>query len=212
MTEHSLPSTSDLAPRSRRPLVFAWSVVGLLTAAAIGAGVYAANLRLRANDVELRLVDAAMRMQQAEVRGGEAQAFADGLREHLTVLGARDLVAVALTAPGDGPAAGRLYVSVSGGIVLGDGGKPHARGAAILVSLQGLTPLPPGQIYQLWWQHTGAPASVGVIQPDVTGRATAEFDLPTGLTSPERVFVTVEPDGGAPAPTTTPVLTGTLRR
>lgn len=60
--------------------------------------------------------------------------------------------------------------------------------------------------YQLWQLGEGAPIPVGLFRPDVDGAVAARFDELDPTTAP--IAVTVEPDGGSPAPTT-PILAST---
>ena len=41
----------------------------------------------------------------------------------------------------------------------------------------------------------------GLLKPDDTGRATAAFDTPPAIGTPTGLAVSIEPDGGVPAPT-----------
>jgi hypothetical protein len=51
--------------------------------------------------------------------------------------------------------------------------------------------------------------SAGFVTPDTTGRATAVFQTPADIGAPIAVAVTLEPEGGVPAPTGEKVLVGT---
>lgn len=75
-------------------------------------------------------------------------------------------------------------------------------GKSVLVT-DGMAPAPAGRTYQIWYlSESGAPASAGFV-PD--GGSTAVV-LEGDLAGASGVGVTVEPVGGSPAPTTTPVL------
>jgi len=72
-----------------------------------------------------------------------------------------------------------------------------------VVQIRGLSELPAGRDYQLWAiPPDGAPLPVGLMQP-VEGAATHSVpgEVGTGWT----FAVTVEPEGGSEAPTTTPI-------
>jgi anti-sigma-K factor RskA len=46
------------------------------------------------------------------------------------------------------------------------------------------------------------PISAGwLLKPDASGRANVLFDTPADLPKPQKMAVTIEPDGGVPAPT-----------
>lgn len=108
------------------------------------------------------------------------------------VLAARDAAMVPLTGP-EGVTANFHYAVSEGRGVL---------------SAQGLEPLDDGRVYELWILREDALEPAGLFQPDADGRATAvvagRFDDAAG------VAVSVEPEGGMPAPTGPVVLEGTI--
>lgn len=110
------------------------------------------------------------------------------------VLRASDLVTYTLTA--SDPARGahaRAYVSHKDGMVF---------------TAEGLPALPAGRVYQLWVIVDAKPVSVGVFEPDATGRVHAVMDTPPISVMPARVAVTIEPTGGLPQPSGAVYLTG----
>ena len=68
--------------------------------------------------------------------------------------------------------------------------------------------LPNAKVYELWLLSTGSAVPAGLLSPAADGK-TAPV-LATGLTSADKVGVTVEPAGGTSPPTTTPILVMTL--
>lgn len=69
----------------------------------------------------------------------------------------------------------------------------------------GLDTPPAGDTFQLWViDADGTPTSAGTFEPDDAGNATRVMEATP--TSGEIVGLTVEPDGGSDAPTTTPIL------
>jgi hypothetical protein len=93
---------------------------------------------------------------------------------------------------------------------------PRASGRAFLSRARGLVfaaadlpPLPAGRGYQLWVVTAAAPVSVGMIQIDNTGRAAQAFPAPATPDPIAAVAVTIEPQGGVPAPTGDKYLVGT---
>ncbi len=74
----------------------------------------------------------------------------------------------------------------------------------------GLAPTPVGKAYELWIIADAAPVPAGVFQVDADGRAV--FRLPAGLefAGVKTFAVTVEPEGGTPAPTGPMVLAGAV--
>ncbi|HWN32927.1 MAG TPA: anti-sigma factor [Pseudonocardia sp.] len=80
----------------------------------------------------------------------------------------------------------------------------HARDRAVLLVAD--LPAPPaGHTYQAWLiGGAGQPRSAGLVPPDPgTGAPPLQF---TGLAGATKVGLTVEPAGGSPQPTTTPVV------
>jgi anti-sigma-K factor RskA len=79
-------------------------------------------------------------------------------------------------------------------------------GSSVLIT-DDLAPAPAGQTYQIWYlSDSGAPVSAGFV-PDARRSAVL---LQGDLGAANGVGVTVEPEGGSPAPTTTPVLAVTV--
>jgi anti-sigma-K factor RskA len=75
-----------------------------------------------------------------------------------------------------------------------------SRSRGVLFAASDLPPIRSDRTYQVWYLTRGAPVSAGLITPDADGNATATFALPnepaiTGMA------VSLEPDGGVPAPT-----------
>jgi anti-sigma-K factor RskA len=76
-----------------------------------------------------------------------------------------------------------------------DGGHGH-------LAVAGLTPLPSGRIYQLWFIRPGAPpVTGGTFTVDGRGRAWASVDTPIPLEQARAISVTEEPAPGSEAPT-----------
>jgi anti-sigma-K factor RskA len=79
----------------------------------------------------------------------------------------------------------------------------RARGQAVFVA-SGLPAVPKARTYQLWLIGASGPRSAGVVDPGAGGRVTRLLD---GRVSQARqVALTVERQGGAPAPTSDPVV------
>ena len=70
---------------------------------------------------------------------------------------------------------------------------------AAVVMGSDLKPLDDGHVYQVWAMHDGVPRSVGLL-----GREAGMVFVPE-LGQSDGFALTVEPDGGSPAPTTDPV-------
>ncbi|BCS34941.1 hypothetical protein TBR22_A41670 [Luteitalea sp. TBR-22] len=176
-----------------------WTVWPALAAAAIvaalGLGAYATHLRTRVAALEARLGDAQARLVRAEAEARRTQALLARAEVGRSVLGAPDLRRVDLAGQAPAPAArARAFWSRARGLVL---------------NATGLPGLPRGRTYQLWLLAEGAPVSAGVFTVDASGGATVVIDSPPGVPSPKGMAVSVEPDGGSPAPTGAIVLAGT---
>lgn len=86
----------------------------------------------------------------------------------------------------------------------------HAgRGEGVLVA-SGLAPVPPGKTYELWIIARAAPVPAGVFQVDAQGRAVFRLAPGLDLAGVRTFAVTVEPEGGTPAPTGPMVLAGAV--
>ncbi|MBI3791732.1 MAG: anti-sigma factor [Gemmatimonadetes bacterium] len=76
-----------------------------------------------------------------------------------------------------------------------------------------LPPAPAGRAYQLWVLRGSQPISARVFDSDPDGHALVEkLDLPATPDGITKVAITIEPAGGSPQPTTTPILVGDLLR
>ena len=72
---------------------------------------------------------------------------------------------------------------------------------AILFTARNLPALPAARVYQLWAVAGGQAISAGTFVPDPAGRTQLVADVPALTTRPDALAVTVEPEGGVPAPT-----------
>ncbi|MEO8433134.1 MAG: anti-sigma factor [Acidobacteriota bacterium] len=71
-----------------------------------------------------------------------------------------------------------------------------------------LSALPAGKQYELWVFAKGKPVPAGVFDVDISGRAIFESPNLSKIAAAENFAVTVEPQGGVPAPTGPIVLVG----
>lgn len=78
----------------------------------------------------------------------------------------------------------------------------------MIFTSSGLPRLPNAKVYELWLLSTGSAVPAGLLSQTADGK-TAPV-LASGLTSADKVGVTVEPAGGTSTPTTTPILVMTL--
>jgi anti-sigma-K factor RskA len=188
----SRPAGAPAVVAPERPARISWLNPGWLTATAllaltVGLGAYTAALRQRIGGLEVQLRDAIVRLDRSE-RGAEAATRAlSSTQLRMAVLTAPDLARVDLTGQAPAPrAAGRAFWSRTRGLVF---------------AASSLPPLPAGRTYQLWVVTANRPISAGLIRPDDNGSVTASFDTPPDIPAPVAIAVTLEPDGGVPAPT-----------
>jgi anti-sigma-K factor RskA len=175
-------------PKSAWPFSAAWMSAAALLLVTIGLGSYAIALRQRVSGLEFRLQDTAARLAQSERQVEAATRAATGAQVQLAVLMAPDLDRVDLAGQPRAPrAAGRAFWSRSRGLVFAAASLPA---------------LPAGRIYQLWVVTASNQAiSAGLVRPDASGSVTTWFDTPVDMPAPAAMAVTIEPDGGVPAPT-----------
>ncbi|MEQ1912022.1 MAG: anti-sigma factor [Vicinamibacterales bacterium] len=186
------PAVSNATPTEQREPHSGAFWAGWISAAAMllvaaGAGIYASNLKLQLDDVELRLVDAVMKLQASEMQLANASAAVTAVRTNLALLSAPDVQDLKLS--GKAPAVdatGRAFIS---------------RTRGLLFAASNLPQLPGDRTYQLWFLTRGAPVSAGIVKPDPQGNITAAFDALPDAPVPTGFAVSVEPEGGVPAPT-----------
>ena len=165
----------------------AWLAAAAALVLAAGLGAYAAQLRTRINALEGQLRAAALRVETSERQIAEARQSAVQVQSTVAVLAAPDLARVDLAGQPIAPrASGRAFWSRSRGLVF---------------TASNLPPLPAGRVYQLWVVTAQAPVSAGVLRPDAEGRVSTVVETPADLPQPVAMAVTVEPEGGVPAPT-----------
>jgi anti-sigma-K factor RskA len=83
-----------------------------------------------------------------------------------------------------------------------------SRSRGLVITASNLPALPAGRVYQLWFVTTGAPISAGLLAPDDRGGLTTTLQTPADLPDPVALAVTLEPEGGRPAPTGDKYLVG----
>ena len=105
---------------------------------------------------------------------------------------------VILAGTGQPGASARLFVAVDGGGHL---------------AISGLTPLPRGRTYQLWFIRTGASAVTGgTFRVDARGLSWAKAGVPASLDEVRAIAVTEEPAPGSVSPTGQHLLEATTWR
>jgi anti-sigma-K factor RskA len=186
-TAPSVAPTAMAPPRARFPLAASgWLSAAALLLLTVALGVYALSLRQRIGGLELQLQDAVNRLDRSEQQVAVATRLAEAAQVRMAVLTAPDLSQVTLAGQPLAPRAiGRAFWSRSQGLVFAAADLPQ---------------LPPGRTYQLWYLQN-PPVSAGLLKPDAAGRVAAAFDSPPTVSAPTGLAVSIEPEGGVPAPT-----------
>jgi anti-sigma-K factor RskA len=200
LSETGPPRTSAAAERppvASQP-ARAWPV-WLATAASVAAlvlGGYSLQLRSALERMEARLRSAEARAAAAEADTAQVRQAAAHAQSALSVLAAPDLARVDLAGqPAAREARGRAFWSRSRGLVF---------------TAANLPPPPAGRTYQLWVVTPQAPVNAGLLTPDADGSVTVIVPTPPDLPQPVAIAVTLEPEGGVPAPTGEKYLIGTV--
>jgi anti-sigma-K factor RskA len=194
------PDPSEQRSRSARrtlsPASRAWLATAALLALSVGLGAYAATLRGRIDALEARLREAILRADASDSQIAELRRVSIQTGSQMAVLASPDLQRIDLSGQAAAPqASGRAFWSRSRGLVF---------------TASALPPLPAGRTYQLWiLTPAPAPVSAGVFKPDPGGSVAAVFGPAVDLARPSAIAVTIEPEGGVPAPTGDRYLVGT---
>jgi anti-sigma-K factor RskA len=81
----------------------------------------------------------------------------------------------------------------------------------VLLIASNLPPAASGRIYQMWMiPKGGAPRPAGLFQSEAAGTALHILSGPVDAATLGAVAVTLEPEAGSPAPTTTPIIVATV--
>ena len=185
-------------PQSRSWAGAGWlaAAAGLLLAAVLGYTTW--DWQQRISDLESRLRDVTARALALETQVADARRETRVAQSHLDILISPDVARVDLVGEPAAPtASGRAYWSRSRGLVF---------------TASNLPALPPGRTYQLWVVTAQAPVSAGLVRPDQSGNVSITFQTPPDLPQPLAMALTIEPEGGVPAPTGPRYLIGTPSR
>jgi anti-sigma-K factor RskA len=195
-------SAAGVGPAERaagRPTLRWVLAAGLPVAASLlmvaGLGVYAAGLRARVADLEARLDRATTQMLAGDRAIAEARRVALDTQSAMAVLAAPDLARIDLAGEATAPQASARAL--------------WSRQRGMVFTATELPPLPAGRVYQVWVVTGEAPISAGLLEPDPSGRGVGIFSTPADIGAPVAVAVTLEPEGGVPAPTGPRYLIGT---
>jgi hypothetical protein len=171
-----------------------WLATAALLAIAAGLSVYSLQLRSRIATLEGELHDAILRADASNTQLADVRRTASEAQSSIAVLTAPDTARVELAGQTVAPqASGRVFWSRSRGLVF---------------TASSLPALPAGRTYQLWVVTAQAPVSAGLLKPDANGSVSAVFNPPGNIPSVTAMAVTIEPEGGVPAPTGAMYLVG----
>lgn len=175
-------------PRGPRASDFAgWFMAAASLLVAAGIGMYTLTLQRRLDGVQEQLGVAVARLQETQQQLQAANGATSTARASLALLTAPDALELRLNGQAVAPAArGRAFVSRSRGL---------------LFAATNLPALPANRTYQLWFLTPGAPVSAGLVRPDEQGTVTARFEVAADAPVPTGMAVSIEPEGGVPAPT-----------
>ena len=131
------------------------------------------------------------------VQGKRNAAEVAGAREALSILNEPETRQVVFGENAPNPPKGRVFVNSKQGVLL---------------IASNLPPAPAGKTYEMWViPKGGAPKPSGLFQSDAGGAAIFLSKTPLDLSSTAAVAVTLEPESGSVAPTSTPLIVAALQ-
>src|SRR4029450_3589451 len=86
-----------------------------------------------------------------------------------------------------------------------------SRSQGLVFTASNLPPLPAGRTYQLWIGTAEWPIGAGLLEPRTDGGVNVVYSMPSGVNRPVAFAVTIDPEGGLPAPTGDKYLVGVVR-
>lgn len=86
----------------------------------------------------------------------------------------------------------------------------RADGSSAVLTVTGLAPLEPGQVYQLWLVRGDTPVSAGIFEVDEDGWAVLQVTADVSPGSFNAIGVSIEPAGGSQLPTGDRVMLGSI--
>jgi len=170
-------------PRRNWGWVLAWA--GVAAVAVIAAAIF--NVRDRRDSAELARVTAESAAERREL---------DRINEALAILNEPEAKQVVFGEGKPQPPRGRVFVD-------------PRRGVLLLAS--NLPPAPAGKIYEMWViPKSGKPVPAGLFQSAADSTALHLLAGPVDLAQTGVIAVTLEPAGGVPQPTSTPIIAAAL--
>jgi anti-sigma-K factor RskA len=195
----SAPGRTSSVPRvtaTVSPSIWLPLAASIVLAAILGAAAW--RLQTRVADLEARLEQSERGSANARQQLAEARRVADDARTTLAILSAPDLVRIDLA--GQPPAPGATARAL------------WSRQNGMVFTAADLPPAPAGRVYQVWVVTADAPVSAGLLARDSRSGAAHVFRTPRDIRTPVAAAVTLEPEGGVPAPTGEKYLIGTLHQ
>ncbi len=189
------PARADRAGRRPRPA--RWALLAAAASVLITVGSLWRQARL-GNELDRLGTERdrlALQVSALDQQLGLARAESQRMAESLAIISAPGAQAVRLAGLGPTPqASGHTFVSPE-------------RGEAVFYAANLPAPAP-GKTYQLWWIQDGKPVSAGVFGVDAHGSGSLRVAHVPPAGQVQAWAVTVEPEGGVPAPTGDMVLKG----
>jgi anti-sigma-K factor RskA len=178
------PAAVTAVTDTRHAMSYGWLAAAAVLVAAV-TSVMAWQYRDEAARAWLAQQAAARQVQSLEQQIAQLQAGASTAAQTRSVLAARDMARIELAGQSPAPGAtGRVFWSPTHGLVFAATNLPE---------------LPPGRVYQLW-VVADAPISAGLGQP-TSGGELSVVSSPAAPARPKAFALTIEPEGGRPAPT-----------
>lgn len=185
----AVPSVTPRATYSRTT----WLAAAALLVAAVMTAV-AWHYRGEASRARADQQATARALTALEQQVATLQANAATATQTRSVLSARDLARIDLSGQEPAPGAtGRVFWSPTHGLVF---------------AATNLPALPPGRVYQLW-VVAESPVSAGIAEPGASGELSV-VTKPATSAPPKAFALTIEPEGGRPAPTGPMYLLGAM--
>ncbi|HYM09182.1 MAG TPA: anti-sigma factor [Bryobacterales bacterium] len=167
-------------------LTHAWATLAVLMLVAVLFFVYDSQ------QLEIRITALNHRLADQERANAELLANNRMLADALALINQPDARQLVFGRPGQQPPQGRVWV--------------HAQRGVLLLASH-LPPAPSGKTYEMWIVPKGAPPiPAGLFNSSPSGEATHVWTEPVNIASAAAVAVTLEPAGGVPAPTSTPII------
>ncbi len=181
----------------RRPRPARWALLAAAASVLVTAGSLWRQAQL-GNELDRLGAERdrqALQISALDQQLGLARAESQRMAESLAIISAPGAQAVRLAGLGPTPqASGHTFVSPE-------------RGEAVFYAANLPAPAP-GKTYQLWWIQDGKPVSAGVFGVDAKGSGSLRVAHVPPSRQIQAWAVTVEPEGGLPAPTGDVVLKG----